>query len=104
MFSISYSNLPITRFIIGESRISNPKPSNRTIWSFLPQWINEYGQNNKPLQIHEVPKVDKLKDGRISISFPKETRSMYPCESVKPKESIHCSIHICDENLAQPNL
>lgn len=70
----------------------------------MDKWINEYGQNNKPLQIHEVPKVDKLKDGRISISFPKETRSMYPCESVKSKEYIHHLVHICNENLVQPDL
>ena len=76
---MSHNNIPITRFTAGEGRIFQPKTFKQNQLS-IPKWINEYKQNNKPLQVHEMPNVDRLKNGRISISFPKETKPVYPCE------------------------
>ena len=92
MFSMSHNNLSITRFTAGEGRIIQPITFKQNQLSFPPQQINEYEQNNKPLQVHEAPKADRLKDGRISVSFPKEIRIMYPCErcQIQGKHLMSC--------------
>ena len=79
MFSMSHNNIPITRFATGEGRIIQPKTFKQNQLS-MPQLINEYEHNNKPLQVHETLNVDRLKDGRISVSLPKEAKPVYPCK------------------------
>ena len=80
MFSMSHNNLPITRFTVKERRIIQLRTFKQNQLSFPLHWINKYEQNNKPWEVREAPKVDRLKDGIISVSLPKETRPMYPCE------------------------
>ena len=80
MFSMSRSGNPITRFLNGERRIIQPRTYRKNQLVFPPQWINEYEKNNMPQQIHEVPKMSRLQGGRVSFSFPLETKPLYPCE------------------------
>ena len=104
MFSMSHSNLLITRFTTREGRIIHPKTFKQNQPSFPSQWINEYEQNNKPLQVHEVPKVERLQDDTIIVSFPKETRPVYPCERCQIEGGIPCLAHTCHEDPVQPDL
>lgn len=55
MFFMNHNNLPITRFTIGEGRIIQPKALEQNQLVFPHRWINEYEQNNKPLQVYETP-------------------------------------------------
>lgn len=80
MFSMNSTGRPITRFLTGEGRVIEPRAYMQNQLVFPPQWINEYEKNNRPQQIHEVPKVDRLQDGRVSVSFPSNTKPLYPYE------------------------
>lgn len=80
MFSMSSSEKPVIRFIAGEGRVIQPKAYRQNQLIFPLQWINEYESNNRLQQIHETPKVNRMQDGRVSVSFPTETRPLYPCE------------------------
>lgn len=80
MFSINSTGRPITRFLTEEGRVIEPKAYMQNQLVFPPQWINEYEKNNRSQQIHEVPKVDRLQDGRVLVYFPSKTKPLYPCE------------------------
>jgi len=80
LFSMSSSGRPITRFLAGDGRVFQPRTYRQNQLIFPPQWINEYEKNNRPQQIHEVPKISRLQEGRVSVSFPTETKALYPCE------------------------
>lgn len=80
IFFINSTGRPITRFLAGEGRVIQPRAYRQNQFIFPPRWINEYERNNRPQQIHEVSKVERLHDGRISVSFPTETKPLYPCE------------------------
>lgn len=55
--------------------------------------INEYEQNNRPLHIQETLWWI-LTDERISVSFPKETKPLYPCEKFQIKGK-HLESYLC---------
>ena len=74
------SGKPITRFLTGDGRVFQPRTYRQNQLIFPPQWINEYAKTNSPQQIHEAPKISRLQDGRVSVSFPTETKALYPCE------------------------
>ena len=69
MFFMSHTNLLMTRFTVGEGRIIQSKTLKQIQLIFPRGWINEYEHNNKPLQIHEPLQVDRLIEGRVSVSF-----------------------------------
>lgn len=70
MFSMSNFGIPITRFLAGEGRVIQPRVYQQNQLIFLPQWINKYEKNSWPWQIHEAPKVSRMEDGWVSVSFP----------------------------------
>ena len=91
MFSMSSSGKPITRFLTGDGRVFQPRNYRQNQFIFSPQWINEYEKSNKPQQIHDVSKISSLQKRRVSISFPTETKALYPCEKCQ-LEGKHLSL------------
>lgn len=62
---MSHTSLPITRLTAGEGKIIQLKTFKQNQLDFPPKLINEYEHNNRPLQSHEFPRVDRL----LSIEY-----------------------------------